>query len=397
MINTEYKHLVYLAACAVHDQIPDRTYIDQMNLCLVYRLAKYHTMTAVSYMALESSGVLSDTKWLREQSEEMQSVLRKWKEAKEKAVRKNFLLDAECAKLFAFCKKEQIWYMPLKGSVLKDMYPKAGMRQMADVDILFDASAQKKIKKYFVGQGYQVTLYAKYNHDTYEKKPVYNFEMHTALFGKMHPKEMQEYYRNVKDRLIANNEKGYGYHFSTEDFYVYMLAHSYKHYKRNGTGLRTLMDIYVYRSQYANTWNRTYVEQELKKLSLFEYEQMAGALAERLFGRPERIFAEKFGDADMKQIGYYVVSGTYGTTQNKVENKLKELQKNGKPVSRWTKLRYLLRRLFPSVTWFREHVVICDRFPVIIPFYCVFRLISKSLTSFRKAYAEIKAVIKARK
>ena len=88
--------------------------------------------------------------------------------------------------------------MPLKGAVLKDLYPKHDMRQMADNDILFDVTCQKEIRDYFVSHGYEVISYAKGNHDVYEKPPVYNFEMHTALFGAGHNEVWAKYYENVK-------------------------------------------------------------------------------------------------------------------------------------------------------------------------------------------------------
>lgn len=67
--------------------------------------------------------------------------------------------------------------MPLKGSILKDWYPKFGMREMADNDILFDASKRKEVKAIFQGRGYTVKEYDKSNHDAYEKPPIYNFEI----------------------------------------------------------------------------------------------------------------------------------------------------------------------------------------------------------------------------
>ena len=36
--------------------------------------------------------------------------------------------------------------MPLKGSVIKDLYPRMGMRQMSDNDILFDAERTKDVR-----------------------------------------------------------------------------------------------------------------------------------------------------------------------------------------------------------------------------------------------------------
>ncbi len=104
------------------------------------------------------------------------------------------------------------------------------MRQMSDHDILFDAAHAEEVKAIMEGLGYTSKYFGSSNHDCYYKEPVYNFEMHRALFGRRHEVKLQDYYRNVKDRLIQDAGKNYGYHFSPEDFYIFMVAHEYKHY-----------------------------------------------------------------------------------------------------------------------------------------------------------------------
>ena len=73
---------------------------------------------------------------------------------------------------------EHIWYLPLKGIILKDYYPSVGMRQMSDNDILFDADAWERVEKHMLSEGYETESVGKGNHDVYQKAPVYNFEMH---------------------------------------------------------------------------------------------------------------------------------------------------------------------------------------------------------------------------
>lgn len=202
--------LIYLAACAVKEQMPERTYVEKLEPEKVFRLAKYHTLVAVSYEGLVLSGILADQEWIDSRTEEGRGALSKWRESRDKAVRKNLLLDVERRRFFSFCEKERIWYLPLKGSVMKELYPGEGMRQMADNDILFDASCQDKVRSYFEAEGYEVVSYAMGNHDVYQKKPIYNFELHTSLFGKGQQTKMVEYYGNVKDRLLADKEGAMG-------------------------------------------------------------------------------------------------------------------------------------------------------------------------------------------
>ena len=92
--------------------------------------------------------------------------------------------------------------MPLKGSVLKDLYPENGMREMSDNDILFDASKREQSKVIMLSHSYTVEHYGEIYHDAYHKPPVLNFELHTVLFGEEYVNELIfMYYVDIK-RLL---------------------------------------------------------------------------------------------------------------------------------------------------------------------------------------------------
>ena len=142
-------------------------YLAQLDSDKLYSMCEYHCLIAMVCMALEFNGIQPDAKWIQ---------------AKSKAIRKNMLLDAERAQITAFLEKEHIWYMPLKGSILKDYYPQTGMRQMSDNDILFDASQRKTVTEFMKDRGYHLKGDDGGRCDEWLKEPVYNFEMHLNLF-----------------------------------------------------------------------------------------------------------------------------------------------------------------------------------------------------------------------
>ena len=163
--------------------------------------------------------------------------------------------------------------MPLKGSILKDWYPKPGMREMADNDILFDSSGRKQVRELFQNRGYKTVSFRKGNHDTYEKPPIYNFEMHVSLFQWTY-KKLNEQYENVKENLLPVDGTAYQFTFTPEDFYVFALAHAYKHYCYSRTGIRTLTDIYVMNRHLSDFMDRDEVEKKLTHLGIAEYEEI---------------------------------------------------------------------------------------------------------------------------
>ena len=200
--------LIYLMACSLQGTKPEEALLANIDMEALLRLAKAHSVSAMVCMALEQTDAFRCAE---------ESIRLKWLDAKNKAVRKNMLLDAERHQLEKEFAEHGIWYMPLKGSVLKDWYPKFGMREMADNDILFDASKRKEVKAIFQGRGYTVKGYNKSNHDEYEKPPIYNFEMHVELYHKIYD-TFNEKYADVKQRLIPDAEVPYRFHFTPEDF-----------------------------------------------------------------------------------------------------------------------------------------------------------------------------------
>lgn len=316
------KDVIYLAYCGVNGKIPSSARVQKMDISAVYEASQKHLLTAICAMSLESAGIKDD----------------RFTQASAKAIRRIVQMDIDRAQLFEHFEKENIWYMPLKGSLLKDLYPKYGMRQMSDNDILFDSTRAEDVKRIMESMGFTCEHIGRGNHDVYYKQPVSNFEMHTGLFSDTHIalglRDFVEYYKNVKERLIKDENNACGYHFSNEDFYVFMTAHEYKHYSNGGTGLRSVLDTYVYLSKLGYKLDMQYIKTECKKLGMAEFESQSRSLAMNLFG------AKKLTEENKQMLKYIAFSGTYGTIENMINNKV---AKYGN--SKLAKMKYTLRRL----------------------------------------------------
>ena len=212
--------MIYLTRCAMDGKKPDPEHLQDLNLEELFEVCEKHTMTACVAYALESAGIRDN----------------RFSQAKEKSIRKNVLLDADRKKVLSRLEQEKIWYMPLKGAIMKDWYPKLGMRQMSDNDILYDGAYREKVRDIMLEIGFTCEHFGTGHDDSYYKQPVSNFEMHHALFSVSHAGKAYDYYKDVKERLLKDETNEYGYHFSIEDFYIYMTAHEYRHYENRGTG-----------------------------------------------------------------------------------------------------------------------------------------------------------------
>ena len=313
-----------LVGYAVRQEVPDTSLLDGVDPQSLLDVADKHTLGAAAAMALQSAGVSSSQVY----QEAMRGV---WKAAQ---------LEADWTPVREELESAGIWYCPLKGAVLKDVYPVVGMRQMADYDVLVDSDRTADVRAIMERLGFSCENFGRGNHDVYFKLPVTNFEIHHRLFGGDQNPRIIEYYQSVKDRLIKDPDNGFGWHMSATDCYLYVVAHAYKHFTVGGTGLRTPLDVYVYLRECADEIDWGQVGADLGDMGIADFEERLRTLAQHLFVPGG---ATSLSSDEDELFAYLASSCTYGTLLHKVENELKE---KGDGVR--GKLAYLVERLFPS-------------------------------------------------
>ena len=165
--------------------------------------------------------------------------------------------------------EKKIKNQPMKGALLKFIYPTPEMREMSDIDILIAeedfALADAELKD----MGYSLRESIKH-HDIYTKDSFMMIEAHRALYDKTVDGDQYQYFKNFSKAKLRDG-CDYTYEFGYEDFYVYMMAHMAKHFYQTGCGVRHLVDIYVYLGEYAKQMNREYTDQELDKCGILTF------------------------------------------------------------------------------------------------------------------------------
>ena len=367
MTKEEYRKaiddVIYLCTCAVTGEAPKKERIDSLNLEHLYKAANKHNLSAIVGYSLESAGIFDNS----------------FIQAKAKAIRKVAVMEIDKEMLFERFEQEKIWYLPLKGTVIKDLYPSIGLRQMADFDILFDSRYQKKVRDIFLELGFTCEHFEIGDHDVYFKQPVSNFEMHTALFGSNHKKEIYEYYRDVKRLMQKDDNNKYGYHLSANDFYVYITAHEYKHYSGGGTGLRSLLDTYIIWKKLSDELDTDYIRTETDKLDITDFEQNNKQLALDLFSGNE------LSSEEQEMLEYIIFSGTYGNIKHSVDNKI-EKYGGGKKGKR----KYILSRLFLSMEDIKAYYPFFYKHKILLPGLFFYRLGRAVTVSRKKTKAQLK-------
>lgn len=363
-------YLLYLIRCVLHNKNPSKEKLDIINLTQLYQVAKAHSLTAIVAYALETAGMCDKA----------------FTEAKNKAIRKNIVLDVERESVLEELENAGIWYCPLKGCIIKDWYPKIGMRQMADNDILCDPTKMTEIKEYMERLGFETKSFGSSHQDTYQKPPVCNFEMHSSLLEPRHGDVLYNYYNQIKSKLIKDDDKQYGYHFSNEDFYVYFVAHEYKHFAASGTGLRSLVDTYVINDHYNNRLNKDYISTEFERLSISDFEKEIATLANKLFsGTP-------LSSTDKSLLDKFILSGTYGSSEIRIDNQISNSRIKNKPLL----FQYIIDRLTIPDFVLKHNYPFFYRHKLLRPFLYIKRLLNKLFTSPNSIYMELSTVYKKR-
>lgn len=370
--------VIYLMNCALRGTTPDRGVVAEMDLPAVHAMATRHSVVAMLYHPLERLAAACGREALPCSDE----LWRLWKEERSQSVRRGILFEQERQKLYDFMNENGIWYMPLKGLILQDFYPKMGMRQMADNDILFDPAYRRDIRRYFKKNGYKVTLYGRVIHDTYQKEPFYNFEMHVDLLVESQKRKCPKY-RNLRRMLVRQSKDAMECRFTDKDFYVHLMLHAHHHFEGGGFGLRTFADVAVYTRRLATALDWEYIHRDLEQLELLEFEQEVRGLTQALFGqeefRPERLTPE-----EAERLDFYIGSGTYGTKQNHMEQMGVSTDRGG----------YIRQRLFPPMGFYEDNFPFLYKHRYLIPFFLMYRAGRLLFTGFGRFLRELKLMKK---
>ena len=231
--------------------------------------------------------------------------------------------------------------MPMKGSVLKYIYPRPELREMSDLDILIENKDLSIVGDALDNLGYSLLRSIKH-HDIYHKGGVV-VEAHKSMYDKTVDNAQYKYFLGF-DKAVLSEGYEYSYEFKNEDFYVYMLAHAAKHFYIMGCGVRNLIDVYVYLNKFGDSMDREYVDRELERCGILDFTKHMEKLAfDWLEGR-------ELDDFYLSLFKYMLDSGIYGKDENGIWSKLAESQ-DEKVTNKSLKLWYF----FPPLYYIAEY------------------------------------------
>ena len=361
--NKNTADLIYLVSKTVIGVKPELSKCDSMDIDGVFNAARAQGLAAMAAFALNQVIKLPP----------------EYAELKHKAVCSASMFNYERDKIFDAFEKNKVFYLPLKGIILKSFYPKSFMREMSDNDIYFDKTKADTVKRIMEELGYTCKYFDKNHHDVYIKDSTYVFEMHRSLFSEYSSEKFCEYYSGLEAGLIKDKDNNYGYHMTNEDFYIYMICHLYKHYSSGGAGIRYLLDIYLYNRKLGDNLDAEYLKTELVSLELYSFEQTAKKLAEKVYS------LEELSDSEQEELQYYIESGCYGTSKHAVANAVKSRGEG-------SKARYVLRRIIPSEKDLKYGYPLVYRHRILYPLLLVYRPVAGVTKHRKRIFREVSSL-----
>lgn len=337
----------------------DYPVVCESDLRPLYMTARLHALRALTAAALRKGGIRCEA----------------FDIALAKAQRRSLLFEKEWKMISRQLEQNGIRLIPLKGMVLKSLYPGIGLREMSDMDILFDKAYADTVRQIMKANGYKVFLYDRSNHDVYRKKPFYNIEMHRSLFDETVFGELSQYFDGKVALLFGVQGKSPS--MSIDMTYLYLISHAYVHYSLAGIGLRVLLDLYLFLKEYETKLDFSFISDELTKLDL-------GPFEEKLRGAALNLFTPELR-ADV--LDEFVFSGLYGNDRLYYEKRILRKTHGSK---HW-RSTYFFERLRPSRKDIRGSYFF-SKHPSLSGLMVITKPVKALFTNPKKVFREIKEV-----
>ena len=280
----------------------------------------------------------------------------------------NCVFDDVCKTL----ENVKIPYIPLKGAVLRNLYPEPWMRTSADIDMLVcEQDFGSAVQAITDGLGYrQVNSSA---HDiTLTPDGNIFLELHFRLIEEETKLASAKILDNVWSYAKPCKENGFRYELSEPLFYLYHISHMAKHIVHGGCGIRPFLDLWLMNR------NHDYYDEKtknlLKKGSVLKFAEYAEQLSNIWFSGGEH------NDITRMLQDYVLKGGMFGTKETRM---LYNQQHHG------NKRKHIFKRIFIPYKDLAYTYPIIKKYRFLTPFCEICRLFSLVFgkkKKFRKAY-----------
>lgn len=261
---------------------------------------------------------------------------------------------------------------------------------MGDIDLLIEDGKWEKARSIMQKMGYQCEDYGSANHDAYKKKPWMYVELHRSLFSEK--SEFYDSFKNIWNAAVMCEDNSYIFMLTWNDFYIYFMAHLAKHCRISGSGVRSVVDTYIFLQKYGSVIDRGYVCKALQKIGIWEFACEMEKLSEKWFS--DAGVVEQNRDSGSLE-ALILRSGIHGSSRQRMMNHVDQAAKMEDSL-KTAKRKFALSCVFAGYENMKYRYPVLERLPFLLPALWVsrcFRILlfeRKKIADFRKSLSEVK-------
>ena len=281
-----------------------------------------------------------------------------------KALQVNERQMRELDRVFQAFERNGIDYLPMKGCLMKALYPRPELRMMGDADVLIRPEQREKIAAVMQELGFTGGQEIE-PHFVWDS-PALNLELHTQMIAAKY----QKYYGYFGDGWeLARPQQGGRYAMREEDTFLFLFAHFTKHYTVAGIGCRHVLDLWVYLRCHTGM-DQAYIKKGMEKMGLWAfYQNILRLLAVWFDGEAE--------DERTQLISQVIfANGSWGTQNNAALNKGAQVMGKSKSALK-SRVAHVWHALFPGRKVFLRMYPVLHKLPWLLPAVWVARLYTK--------------------
>ena len=296
-----------------YDELSNVEKPTEQTLSDLYLLASVHDLAHVIEKPLKKLGYLADS-----------PTKAKFKKAKNTAIFRYIEQSGAYDSICALLEEEKIQYVPLKGALIRDLYPSPEQRSACDIDILIHESDMEKALS-LISEKLGFERDGKCFHDVSLSRGTVHLELHYNITED--DARLDKLLSRAWDYVEEN--ENCKQKFTNEFFVFHVIAHMCHHFLHGGCGVKSLLDLWMIRKKLS------YNEEKLL-LMLDECELMTFYYA--MCQLSDIWFSDGENTKHTLTMQKYILSGgAYGERKNRISAQKKE---NG------GKLAYVYRRIF---------------------------------------------------
>lgn len=285
-----------------------------------------------------------------------------------------------------------IYFIPLKGAVIRKYYPDPLMRTSCDIDVLVKEEQLSAAAEALQNKGWRKDDKVNYHDISLFSPANTHLELHFNLREhipeidavldrvwehiELYPEEEETAQKSDTAKESADNAAGtYRYRQTDEFLMFHLLAHMSYHFVSGGCGLRSFADIFILREKLAfdeEKLNALLCEGHIKDF----YGQVLALIDVWFYGKPHT-------DLTRRMEKYVIDGGVYGTLTNRVS--MEQAKHGGKG-------KNLKQRIFMPYDKLKERYPVLVKHKWLTPLYEVVRWFSLlKRDTFKRSVNELKA------